>query len=220
MPQGNPKAGECYLHFKNKKYQILNIAIHSETREKMVVYQALYGKYGVYVRPYEMFISPVDRQKYPEVTQQYRFQLIGAVGEEIEEERAVDKANQAYKESLSRAEERMEQMEERMAASVEKDLVVDTKEVKEESAKLEETVEPEDDLSQVNQTMLAFFDADTFADKYEILKTMERDVTDAMIDNMSASLDLVIPDGDVDVRYVQLKNAVSTMAKFEVNRLR
>ena len=61
-------------HLKGKHYKVLMEATHSETRERMVVYQALYGDFGVYVRPYDMFLSPVDREKYPEVTLTWRFE--------------------------------------------------------------------------------------------------------------------------------------------------
>ena len=66
--------GEIYRHFKGNQYEVKAIATHSETGEKMVVYQALYGDNEMFVRPYDSFISMVDRDKYPDVQQDYRFE--------------------------------------------------------------------------------------------------------------------------------------------------
>ena len=71
-----PCAGQLYRHFKGMMYQIVGIAKHSETRETMVVYQALYGDYSLYVRPLVMFMSEVDHEKYPKITSTYRFTLV------------------------------------------------------------------------------------------------------------------------------------------------
>ena len=69
------KVKSIYRHFKGDLYLVEDIATNSETREKYVVYRALYGDTGLYIRPYDIFISEVDHKKYPNVKQKYRFEL-------------------------------------------------------------------------------------------------------------------------------------------------
>lgn len=71
-----PVPGQKYRHFKGGLYQILTIGLHSETNEEMVVYQALYGDFKVYIRPLAMFLDTLDKEQYPKAAQEFRFQLI------------------------------------------------------------------------------------------------------------------------------------------------
>lgn len=169
MPQGDPRPGEKYLHFKRKPYQIVAVARHSETDEKLVVYQALYGEFGIFARPFDMFISEVDRDKYPQVRQKYRFQYLedGKIPEETEEE------------------------------------------------EWEGTVSEEAESGSVSDMLLKFLDAETFAEKYDIVERMRGELNDKMIDDLAVAIDVVIPEGRLDERYRQLKHCIQTRIKYE-----
>ena len=65
-----------YKHFKGNYYLVVDIATHSETKEQYVVYRQLYGDGKLWIRPLEMFLSEVDREKYPDVKQKERFKLM------------------------------------------------------------------------------------------------------------------------------------------------
>ena len=67
--------GRVVTHFKGKDYLVLDVAEHTETGEVLVIYKALYGANNVYARPIKMFLSEVDYEKYPNITQKYRLEL-------------------------------------------------------------------------------------------------------------------------------------------------
>ncbi len=64
-----------YKHFKGDYYLVEDVALDSETKEEVVVYRRLYGDGSLWVRKKEMFLSKVDKIKYPNCKQEYRFEL-------------------------------------------------------------------------------------------------------------------------------------------------
>ena len=70
------KLKRVYRHFKGDYYLVEDVARHSETGEEYVVYRKLYGDGSLWIRPKDMFLGTVDRGKYPDAEQEYRFQLM------------------------------------------------------------------------------------------------------------------------------------------------
>ena len=191
----NPKPQEMYRHFKGNIYQIRCLARHSETGEMMVVYQAMYDTFQIYVRPLAMFMEEVDRAKYPEAKQRYRFELLQDMdGAELSEPAAPQTPAQPKPQTQTQPQTPAQSQTPAQTA--------DSEEVN------------------IDPLVMDFLDADTYEQRLNVLAALRHRITDDMINTMAAAVDLEIKDGDVEARYEELKNCLLTFEKYECNRLR
>lgn len=156
-----PKTGEHYRHFKGNEYIIMNIAKDTETGVEQVVYQDATNAYNVFVRPLDMFLSEVDREKYPDVTQKYRF----------------------------------EKVEPRMKADV-------------------------TEAIQIDPRLLEFLDAKEYNQKLEVLKKMEGDISEKLVEDMAVCLDFQLNEGTLEEKFESIKQCLLTLENYEGSRLR
>lgn len=193
--------GGFYKHFKNKLYKVDNIVYHSETKEALVLYQALYGDFKQYVRPLDMFMSEVDHVKYPEVKQKYRFSQVSL--DEFGNVSPIDEAETAF----SKAEEVFATAEEVFA-----------------TAGQIETTSPETDSSSKEDRIASlvekFLDSKEYEDKLDALLLLNNNINDDLIDLFAESLDIVVEKGNLADRVRSLKAVLQAHTKYEGGRLR
>ena len=195
-----PKSGELYRHFKNKLYQVVGVAAHSETGEQLVIYQALYGDFKLYARPLEMFTSEVDHEKYPDVARKYRF-------EKVERDEPQPEGVKSASQNVSNFEEEKAQEQPQTYAN-------------ENRNEKTEPVRRNWAGKTAEEKLTEFFDTDDLEMRYNILVSLKGELNDLMINNMAVVLDVVIPDGDADTRYEELKRCIRTKQRYENSRLR
>ena len=223
-----PQPGEIYQHFKGNLYRVVTLAQHSETGEELVVYQALYGDYRVYARPLSLFVSEVDREKYPHEQAKYRFTLIPAgvpvrsgelqtgemgtsfepegesrrPGDELPQRTADERLRQSGGESFRQpADERLRQLEDVPPRQTGQD-------------------PQEEEEFQLDPRLLAFLDADTYEKKLEVFASLYGKADRSMLNTIAVSLDLELEDGTPEEQYDTLKNCLLTLERYECNRLR
>lgn len=183
--------GGFYKHFKNKLYQVKCVAYHSETKEKMVVYQAMYGEYAVYVRPYDMFMSEVDHVKYPDVAQKYRFEQVDPLTmKELSDNSQKDETDSDNK------------------------IGSDTNVNSGNNVNVQKCVYEE------GSVLDKFLDARGYEEKLDVLIRYKNRFTDPMIDIMAESLEVVVPEGELSGRINSLRKVLQAHTKYEGNHLR
>lgn len=208
--------GGFYRHFKNKLYQVKAIAYHSETKEKMVVYQALYGDYSLYVRPYDMFMSEVDKKKYPDIYQRYRFEQVYPDGSDMPHVKAQerDDCNIAITQSVKENNEDINSIYDN--GNKAQNVMEQDNSIEHDNIHRNNDIQDE----QVNPLLMEFLDAEDYQQKLNTLTGMRSKLDDKLIDAMAASMEIEVPEGPIDKRYASLRSCILTHAKFECVRLR
>lgn len=210
-----PKPHEIYKHFKGNLYQIVTIAQHSETGEQLVIYQAMYGDFKTYARPLAMFTSEVDKVKYPEVQQRFRFELQGADADRQIRETDEVNGGQTTTQAVPTATAQDAAIWTAQAAAVQ-----DAATVAAQATAQPASVETQPEEPELDPWVLEFLDADSYEQKLNILAGLHHRITDEMITTMAIACDIEVNDGETEERYEELKNCLLTMEKFECNRLR
>lgn len=216
-----PRVHEIYKHFKGDLYQITAIAEHTETGEQLVVYQAMYGEFKIYARPLSMFISRVDREKYPDVEQEFRFALQGPEASR----QAVECGAEAEVTTAGGATECVQmQKSETDCAEAQNAKIpecsVEVQETVASSAERQMCEETGAEIEGLDPMLLEFLDSDSYVQKLNILAGLHHRITDEMLTTMAIACDVEIGNGDVEERYESLKGCLMTLEKYECNRLR
>ncbi len=162
----------------------------------MVVYQALYGKYSIYVMPYDRFIERVDSIQYPDVKQSYCFEEV-----QFEESQPVDNQDSESQYIAENIEKYSEQSEVQVCSKIQSNM-------------------EESDTDGVDSRLLMFLDARTYEEKLNVLSYLRNSLDDKLIDVIAVSLDVEVPEGNIDARYMSLRRCIMAHAKYEGARLR
>lgn len=214
-----PRPQEIYKHFKGNLYQVVTVAEHTETGKLLVVYQAMYGDFKTYARELEMFTSRVDREKYPDAAQEFRFELQGPdSGRQIRESGPAD--------GIGKQEEQKDSPEkaEHPASG--------TGGLREPAGGAEKAEHKVSSVSNVGGSTPAaqepsgldpmveqFLDADSYEEKLNLLAGLHHRITQDMVTTMAVASDIEVEDGELEDRYQQLKNCLLTLEKYECKRL-
>ncbi|MBR1875766.1 MAG: DUF1653 domain-containing protein [Lachnospiraceae bacterium] len=201
-----PKKHEIYRHFKGTLYEIVAIAHHTETMEELVIYRNAGDKTQVYARPLQMFMEPVDKEKYPDSEAEYRFEKVD-IKKPDEYLRTLDSVNAGAVSDFKKL----------------VDIKTRERELKREMEKLTEQLGeqlPDEVPEGISADLIRFLDTDDFEEKLGILEDAKDRLDDNMLNAMAVSLDLAVDEGSKDHKLRDIKNYLFLQMKFDGKHLR
>lgn len=211
-----PKDLQVYKHFKGSLYQIVTIAIHTETTEKMVIYRSLKNPERVFARPLDMFLSEVNHKKYPDVKAKYRFTLLDEVEPEepVEEDTTTEEVvnEKAPEESFSEP-----VLEENNEQVIDSD--TDTSEEKEDTSD-DDKIYKEDGTLVIDPYVEKILDSKEYSDKIEAFEMLRGKCDEDMLSTLAMSLDIQLSGDTLEEKYADILKCLKMHQKYETNRLR
>lgn len=191
-----PVPGEIYRHFKGNLYRVVTLAQHTENGEQLVVYQGLYGDYPVYARPLSSFTGEVDRRKYPQAQDRYRFTLIPEVGVSGKGEAPLSGGGDCGQNPCAEDEGHKA------------------------GPKPGSKLDSEGEEALLDPDLLDFLEADSYEKKLEVFGRLAGKADAHMLNTIAISLDLELSGDSIEEQYETLKNCLLTLERYECNRLR
>ncbi|CDB89465.1 putative uncharacterized protein [Clostridium sp. CAG:253] len=211
MTQKTVNAGEFYKHFKGQLYQVRALAENSEDNTPMVVYQAMYAPFKIWVRPLSTFLEKLDKEKYPDAAQEYRFERIilddrqnteAAEPDIVQSEKSAAVTNTIHpEEAITVSDEEI--TDALLSGQVERKL----------SGKIS-------DNQLAAKGLMIFLDAENYHDKRHIFSSLEPYLNDTILNNIAVTLDLVLDEGSPEQHFDTILNCLETHEHYECNRLR
>lgn len=193
-----PEPGEFYRHFKGGFYQILSIATHSESKEKLVIYQALYDDFSVYARPLAMFMESIKRSEDSEEEVKWRFEktdresLRSAFREEMKtEEKQEGSLQEVYKEN---------EKEDLQKGNIQKEEILPSEEI--------------------GDYFFDFLESKTYAKKKESINRYKNQYTQKDLNAVYTLLEIAPFEGSIQKQIQGVIKYLDTQSHFEAGRLR
>ena len=230
-----PTEGQLYKHFKGSIYQVVTIAVHTETSDKLVVYRSIERPERVFARPLEMFMSEVDHLRYPLVRAKYRFTLMAEVVEEYDDDEVEEKCEDVEVADAAPVDE-----ETVAQVPVTEDVQTETENEDECKSDVADTTEieetPEDTCEELTEDDTAKYKADgelvldpyveavldekQFTKKIENFEFLRGKCTDDMLTMIAISLDIQLMGDTVEEKYAEILKTLRMHEKYESARLR